>query len=102
MDVLLYHARRMHLMAWQLQLQLQFHWRKNTSRHYTTYCGATFCGEPWNVMLARLQREYLTAYYSSQVSAVPWQQAGLAMYNSVNSEIIKLVPRVIIIREGIL
>ena len=50
MDVLQYHARRMHLMAWQLQLAEQ------------------------QRAAARLQREYLTAYYSSPDGAVPWQQ----------------------------
>ena len=49
MDVLQYHARRMHLMAWQLQLAEQ-------------------------QRATRLQREYLTAYYSSPVGAVPWKQ----------------------------
>ena len=68
-------CRRIHLMAWQLQLAEQ-------------------------QRATRLLREYLTAYYSSPVSAVPWQQDTIEMYNPINSEISKLVPHVIIIRES--
>ena len=74
MDVLQYHARRMHLMAWQLQLAEQ-------------------------QKAARLQREYLLTTHP-QLGLSHGSKTRFEMYNSINSEIIKLVPHVIIIREG--